>query len=156
MKLVEVSPASCIAIQNSSFQRLTVTEIYDYIIDNFPYYRSVAQKPFKKHISRVLSSNFHLGPTCTAGVIVERLGPLTFLVQVTSGVFWRRLIDHLHPIKDSVNVQNPCNPASPPLPDFSVQPDFIPNTNSENNEQIPTKHRYPKRHNRRPPFHYGQ
>ena len=64
-------------------------------------------------------------------------------------------------------LQNPCNQASFPLPDFSVQPDFIPNTDLENNEQIPppepvaehsctTERRCPKRHNQRPPSCYGQ
>ena len=45
----------------------------------------------------VSAHNFCAGPTWTAGVIVERLGPLTYLVQVTSGVFWRRHVDHLCP-----------------------------------------------------------
>ena len=35
----------------------------------------------------VSARNFRPGPMWTAGVIVERLGPLTYLVQVTSGVF---------------------------------------------------------------------
>ena len=95
------------------------------------------------------------------------LGPLIYLVQITSGVFWRRHIDHLRPIGDSVNVQNQCNPTSPPLPDFSVQSDFVPIADSENNESIPppepaavvehpctTEHRYPKRPNQRPPSRY--
>ena len=36
----------------------------------------------------VNARNFRAGSPWSAGVIVERLGPLTYLVQVTSGLFW--------------------------------------------------------------------
>ena len=35
-------------------------------------------------------------------MIVERLSPLTYLVQVDSGVFWRRHIDHLRSAHDKL------------------------------------------------------
>ena len=48
----------------------------------------------------VSARNFRAGPPWTADVIVERLGPLTYLVQVSSGLFWRRHVDHLRPIDE--------------------------------------------------------
>ena len=75
-------------------------------------------------------------------------------MQVTSGVFWRRHIDHLRPIGDSMSIQNQSNSTPPSLP---VPSDFIPIADSENNEEIPAhdpvveqsstiERHYPKRH----------
>ena len=80
-------------------------------------------------------------------------------MQVTSGVFWRRHIDHLCPIGDSMSVQNQPNQTPPPLPDLLFPSDLIPIADSENNKGIKghdplveqpsiTEHHYPKRHNR--------
>ena len=49
---------------------------------------------------RVQAHNFRAGPHWAAGVIVERLGPLTYLVQVDMGVFWQHHVDHLRPVHE--------------------------------------------------------
>ena len=53
----------------------------------------------------VQAHNFHTGPCWAAGVIVERLGPLTYLVQVDSGVSFGivMLIIYVQPQMDSLN-----------------------------------------------------
>ena len=99
-----------------------------------------------------------------AGVIVERLGPLTYLVQVDSGVFWKRHIDHLcsahdKPVEQSTTVPNNA-PLSPDVPSPN-QSDFVPIVETEHSEPSPvvqdrtdqpvTERRYPMRLNRRLP-----
>ena len=73
----------------------------------------------------VQAQNFRTGPWWTAGVIAERMGPLTYLVQVDSGVFWRRHIDHLHPAPDKLS-----EPDGTVAPNLSVQPDLPGHLNS--------------------------
>ena len=111
----------------------------------------------------VQAHNFRTGPRWVAGVIVERLGPLTYLVQVDSGVFWRHHVDHLRVAPDGLSKQNDTVSANSPLqPDSPSQPDFLPVVNSEqsavveqNSEQRVTERRYPRRLNRRPPVRYS-
>ena len=50
----------------------------------------------------VQAHNFRPGPRWAAGVIVERLGPLSYLVQIDSGVIWRRHVDHLRLAPDGL------------------------------------------------------
>ena len=112
----------------------------------------------------VSARNFRARPPWSAGVIVERLGPLSYLVQVTSGVFWRRHVDHLRRLDDAVKVPDQGQSTSPLLLDSPVQSDFIPIPGTENTEPLPVcervptsapKRRYPIRLNRRPPSHYN-
>ena len=96
-------------------------------------------------------------------MIVERLGPLTYLVQIDSGVFWHCHVDHLRVAPDGLSKQNDTvSPNSPLQPDLPSQPDFLPVVNSEqsavveqNSEQRVTERRYPQRLNRRPPVRYS-
>ena len=114
----------------------------------------------------VQAHNFRAGPRWAPGIIVERLGPLTYLVQVNTGVFWRRHVDHLRPAHDKPLDENttPNNaPLSPDLP-LPNQSDFVPIVDTEHSEQSPvveqrtdqpvTERRYPSRINRRPPARY--
>ena len=91
------------------------------------------------------------------------LGPLTYLVQVTSGVFWQH-VDHLRPIDDAVKVPDQDQSTSPPMPDLPVQSDFILIPDTENTEPLPIREQaptstperhYPRRLNRRPPSRYN-
>ena len=85
----------------------------------------------------VQAHNFRAGSRWVAGVIVERLGPLTYLVQADSGVFWRRHIDHLHsahdkPVEQSTTVPNNAL-LSPDVPSPN-QSDFVPIFETEHSE----------------------
>ena len=43
----------------------------------------------------VMAKNLRPGAAWVPGVVVERVGPLTYLVQVDDGGLWKRHIDHL-------------------------------------------------------------
>ena len=96
-------------------------------------------------------------------MIVERLGPLTYLVQVDSGVFWHCHVDRLRVAPDGLSKQNDTVSAKSPLqPDLPSQPDFLPVVDSEqsavvkqNSKQRVTERRYPRRLNHRPPVRYS-
>ena len=126
---------------------------------------------------RVLTRNMRDGPRWLLGTIVERRGPLTYLVQVASGAIWKRHVDHLLESVDSPQEEHTTSvpeelprPSSPP----NLSTDALPSTVSANNAptastpvpepepvevdyrpepiQTPT-HRYPQRQ-RRPPKRY--
>ena len=50
---------------------------------------------------RVLVRNMRNDPRWLLGTIVERRGPLSYLVQVANGVVWKRHVDHLRKTIDS-------------------------------------------------------
>ena len=109
----------------------------------------------------IQACNFRGGPRWVLGVVVERLGSLTYLVQVESGVFWRRHVDHLRPAANGPNAQNPHT--VPVLPNLMEQTDYAPIDGTDvNAEQQPplgpelpsAERRYPIRENRRPPARY--
>ena len=111
----------------------------------------------------VQAHNFREGPRWSPGVIVERLGPLTYLVQVDTGVFWRRHVDHLRPAHDRPPNQHGTVPRDSPVsPDLPNPSDFIPIVDSEQSpvveqrtDQPVTERLYPKRLNCRPPVRYS-
>ena len=88
----------------------------------------------------IQAHNFRAGPRWVAGMIVERLGPLTNLVQVDSGVFWRRHIDQLRsahdkPVEQSTTV--PTNTSLSPDVPSPNQTDFVPIVETEHSEPSP-------------------
>ena len=56
------------------------------------------------------------GPQWISGTVIERLGPLSFLVQVSGDRVWKRHIDHLREMRDSPIVPEVI-PPPPPLSD---------------------------------------
>ena len=46
-------------------------------------------------------SNLHPGDKWIPGTIIERTGPLSYLVQVAEGKTWKCHIDHLRQMDDS-------------------------------------------------------
>ena len=50
---------------------------------------------------RVMVRNFRAGDKWVPGTIMERTGPLSYLVQVTGGQMWKRHIDQLRQMDDS-------------------------------------------------------
>ena len=49
----------------------------------------------------VMVKIFCTGPTWVLGIIVQHLGPLTYMIEVSAGKFWKRNVDHVkdHPSK---------------------------------------------------------
>jgi len=50
---------------------------------------------------RILVRNMRNGPRWLLGTVIERRGPLSYLVQVANGVVWKRHVDHLRKTIDS-------------------------------------------------------
>ena len=48
-----------------------------------------------------MAQNLRPGPEWIAGVIVERLGPLSYLVETEAHQFWKRHVDQLKEVGDS-------------------------------------------------------
>ena len=53
-----------------------------------------------------MARNFRPGRKYLPGVVVQRLGPLTFLVEVKDGLMWRRHVDHLKPLQESPSTES--------------------------------------------------
>ena len=60
----------------------------------------------------VMARNLLPGSNWVPGVIIQQLGPLTFLIQVESGVMWRRHIDHLRAHNGSDAAQPTVTPST--------------------------------------------
>eukprot|EP00731_Ephydatia_muelleri_P034546 Em0065g7a len=75
-----------------------------------------------------MSRNLRNGPDWVPGVIVERLGPLTYLVQVSSGAFWKRHVDQLITSVDD-QVKMPGESGDPLLLPETYMPPVIESTN---------------------------
>ena len=46
-----------------------------------------------------MARNLRPGPKWVPGVIVQRLGPLSFLIKTRDGQMWRRHVDHLKEVR---------------------------------------------------------
>ena len=75
---------------------------------------------------KVSVRKFRIGPIWSVGIIVERSGPLTYLVQVTLGVFWRRHVERLRPINDQANLRDESDSATTSQLELSAPSDFVP------------------------------
>ena len=86
--------------------------------------------PFREFFlgQNVMSRNLRNGPDWVPGVIVERLGPLTYLVQVSSGAFWKRHVDQLRTSVDD-QVKMPGESGDPLLLPETYMPPVIESTN---------------------------
>ena len=109
------------------------------------------------------------------GVVVQRLGPLSFLVEVGDGIVWRRHVDHLKPLLETpTGATSSSDLAQPdesteeevyfPFTDTTVDIDTDnPVDHSAGNEQNgrrarplqPPRKTYPTRNRQRPPW-YGR
>ena len=78
--------------------------------------------------------NLQPGSKYVPEVIVERLGPLSYLVSVQDGVTWRRHVDHIKPLA-------PSDKPPDSTVDLDLQTDnqdFIPtSTNPDTDDQVP-------------------
>ncbi len=87
---------------------------------------------------RVMVRNLRPGPQWIPGTIIERRGPVTYLVQVARDRIWKRHIDHLNKTTDTpqnqttllrptIKAEGPAEtPVSLPDPDASSLADTVP------------------------------
>ena len=69
-----------------------------------------------------MARNFHEGDKWMMGKIVDKLGPVSYLVQCDDGSMWRCHIDHIQDItvsREQTNTEIPSNSNSPVLDDTS-------------------------------------
>ena len=87
----------------------------------------------------VWTRNFRHGPPWLQGVVSDILGPVTYLIQMEDGVFWRRHIDHLREASEKPPEEN-RSPGDFPinLPSASTQNPSVISANSSQSEQAPT------------------
>ena len=53
---------------------------------------------------RVMAQNFGAGSKWMPGVIVQKKGPLSYVIQVKSGCQWRRHVDHMYSLDSQLSV----------------------------------------------------
>jgi hypothetical protein len=61
----------------------------------------------------VMARNPQSGANYFPGVVVLKLGPLSFLVEVSGGIMWRRYVDHLKPLLESSTPSSSSDPVQP-------------------------------------------
>jgi hypothetical protein len=88
-----------------------------------------------QHDQRAQTREFHVGQEVTVrnlrpgakyvpGVVIERLGPLSYLVSVQDGVVWKRHVDHLKALNPSPEADRSSDNSVEP--DFTVEQELIP------------------------------
>ena len=94
---------------------------------------------------RVMVRNLRVGDKWVPGTIMKRTGPLSYLVQVAGGQMWKRHIDQLRQMDDSLQQEQPTNKETmirfPPANDTEPVNDKPPPAIADS---TPT-HRYPRR-----------
>ena len=106
------------------------------------------------HIGQnVMARNLRPGAPWLPGVVVERLGPLTYLVQVDNGQLWKRHVDHLRIRGDTPHVPQttPTQESDWSIPKStpqSTEPDTP--INEPPIESDTNIHHYPQRERRAP------
>jgi len=112
------------------------------------------------HIGQqVMARNFRQGPLWLPGIIPERLGPLTYLVEMNEDRSWKRHVDQLRVQGDSP--QDTLMPTSDMTEPIAEGPEFVDeevpyeqlSLDSTTTEEPKTGVRYPQRE-RRPPDRY--
>ena len=102
---------------------------------------------------RVMVRNLRPGPAWVPGIIVKRLGPVSFLVEV-NGLIWKRHIDHLRIHIDSPEPvgtsQNTPAEMDLSIPTPSTEPTTTNTPNSDNGSSDTPERHYPQREHRPP------
>ena len=106
---------------------------------------------------QVMARNLRPGVPWVAGVIIERLGPSTYLVQVDTGQLWKRHLDHLRVRGDQLVSGQHTQPqdsewnfAKSPEPPPPLETSRGPNAPTTSSGAQPINHHYPQRQRQAP------
>ena len=104
----------------------------------------------------VMARNYRDGPKWMTGVVIERKGPLSYIIQMESGMLWRRHVDQL---RDGVTAIIPESDTDIPVGPDTDTPCFSETRSPSQVEGIndtaeTTERRYPSR-SRHPPVRYS-
>ena len=116
----------------------------------------------------VLAKNFQSGTKWIPGTIIQKIGPLIYLVKVKNDVTWKQRVDQLRSRSDQSNESSleeselettVAYPNTAPDPDVTPIPD---NRSTGNNNSVSlsvspssSSTQYPRRENHRPPDRLG-
>ena len=113
-------------------------------------------RPRELHTGQcVMAKNYHQGHLWLPGVILQKVGPLTYSVQLDSGTIWRWHIDQLQPIGEEAgtNLFDSDHCLLPSSSDYrEPQQPLLPQP--EPSPPGPNASRYPSQ-NRHPPDCYS-
>ena len=97
---------------------------------------------------KVMVKNFRSDPTWVSGVIIQKLAPLIYLVEVQGGMKWKRHVDHIKSL-GSKEINEPANNENTDTESSDYHPPTPEQTTPELNSN-PRTSPYPPR-NRKPP-----
>ena len=81
----------------------------------------------------VMVKNFRAGPTWVPGVIAQQLGPLTYMIEISAGKFWKRYVDHVKDYPSKGLSSAPVNLESDDNEDDEFFAPLVRGSNEENN-----------------------
>ena len=81
----------------------------------------------------VMAKNLRPGPKWVPGVIVQSLGPLSFLIKMRDGQTWRRHVDHLKKLHTNPETENGDENSNSDTDSWEL-PSSAPSNNPENTE----------------------
>ena len=81
----------------------------------------------------VMVKNFPAGPTWVPGVIAQQLGPLTYMIEISAGKFWKRHVDHVKDYPSKGLSSAPVNLESDNNEDYEFFAPLVRGSNEENN-----------------------
>ena len=81
----------------------------------------------------VMVKNFRAGPTWVPGVIAQQLGPLTYMIEISAGKFWKRHVDHVKDYPSKGLSSAPVNLESDNNEDDEFFAPLVRGSNEENN-----------------------
>ena len=87
----------------------------------------------------VLVRNFHRSPSWVPDTIVKELEPVSFMVQTSSGLLWKRYLDHICArVEISTSEAETRGEGEEEFPNFASSTNAEPITNPDSQESVPT------------------
>ena len=86
-----------------------------------------------------LAHNFHRSPSWVPATIMKELGPVSFMVQMSSGLLWKRHLYHIRArVENSTPKAEPSGEGEEVFSNFASSTNTQPITNHDSQESVPT------------------
>ena len=86
---------------------------------------------------KVMVKNTRPGPDWIPAVIAQQLGPVSFLVDVESGLRWKRHIDHIRELADLPMITPQANPQTSDDTDTFISPSLTSASDNQGQVHVP-------------------
>ena len=86
---------------------------------------------------KVMVKNMRPGPDWIPAVIAQQLGPVSFLVDVESGLRWKRHIDHIRELADLPMITPQANPQTSDDTDTFISPSLTSSSDNQDQAHVP-------------------